>query len=242
MITVSMTAFNRPWYLRETLHWMAQNKMDGIECLYASIEPSEHQSVVYNTINSVIFTKTDIVVNETLKKPDRNMHDVIDRAFASGSEFNIHFDDDMFISPDAFNLARWYFKIFKENQHAYFSYGLFNYNSDPSRPSDIVRLRKFFPGLGYCMFREQWYGDWKDVWFSDIAGRIYGPTARGWDWNMSAHCIDKNLSCLMPVLSRTNHLGVIGTDCNEQYQAQHFSKLVPNTTHDVVDFILEEDR
>jgi len=58
-----------------------------------------------------------------------NMYNVLSNAFKAGSDFNVHLEDDFLLSPDAIDLANWYYENFKNSPLAYMSYGLFNWGS-----------------------------------------------------------------------------------------------------------------
>lgn len=219
-----MTAYNRPKYLESTLNDLAKNNNSDWH-FFISVDPSNTTEEIKAILDKDYgFTSKTIVINPQRKDHRRNQHDAIAMAFDAGSTFNLHFDDDLFISPDALELANYYERTFKDKPLTFGSYGLFNYASNPSKPDKLITRPKTFTGLGWCIFRENWNQIFDPNWFNDDYSQRFGHY--GWDWNIAGIYTVNNISEIFPALSRTNHAGrEQGTCCNFDFYDKTFPQI-----------------
>jgi len=225
MKTISMTAYNRPDYLAATLNDLTKNDPYDWH-FFISVDPSDKTEQILRVLNKEYgFASKTIIVNPQRKDHRRNQHDAIAKAFDTGSTFNLHFDDDLFISPDALELANYYERTFKDKPLTFNSYGLFNYDSNPNEPSKLISRVGTFTGLGWMCFREGFEKVFNPNWFYDgLALKIFG--SYGWDWSVAAWCKQNNLSEIYPAFSRTNHRGrECGTCCSYEWHDKAFANL-----------------
>ena len=169
-----------------------------------------------------------------------NMYNVLRHAFDEmGSEFNVHLEDDFILSPDAFNLANWYYNNFKDKPLTYMSYGLFSWAS-AGKDFEGVTAAESFHGLGWCAFKENWDICYGKYWYDDVLARKYAD-AFGWDWAMQAAFKEFNWRSLVPCISRTFHNGREGgTCCTVPFYDKTYTNLVWNQTETVKEFILRD--
>lgn len=234
MKTITIPVFDRPEYFARTLETLSKNDLTDYT-LFINVEPCSKE--IRALVESIDFMPTNIQFNNTRLRERLNPYTVIDRAFASGSEFNCHFDSDLVISPDATLLLNWYFNTFKDKPLSYISYCLFNYGSDPNRPQDLIVLEKAFQGLGIGWFPEHW-NIVKDFWFDDtLCLRMFGSS--GWDWRIAAYAVQNNLGSIIPCFSRTNHIGRVGTCCTEEWQRKSFDNLIWNQELLIKDYYIK---
>lgn len=223
MKTITMPVFDRPEYLSRTLETLSKNDLSDYT-LFINVEPCSKE--IRDIVESIDFMPTDIKFNTTRLRERLNPFTVIKRAFDSGSEFSCHFDSDLVISPDATLLLNWYFNTFKDSPLSFTSYCLFNYNSDPNRPTELTVLPKAFQGLGFGWFPDNW-NIIKEFWFDDtLCRKLFGSS--GWDWRIAAYAVENNMHSIIPNFSRTNHIGRVGTCCTEAWQIKSFDRLVWN--------------
>lgn len=224
MKTISMTAYNRPDYLKNTLLDLSKNNNSDWH-FFISVDPSDNTDSIKQVLEQNYgFASSTIVINNQRKDHRRNQHDAIAMVFNTGSTFNLHFDDDLFISPDALELANYYEKTFRNTPLTFGSYGLFNYASDPSRPDKLVTREKTFTGLGWCVFKDNWQQLFSPNWFNDNYSQRFGHY--GWDWNIAGLYTVNNISEIFPAFSRTNHAGRDqGTCCNHAFYDKTFPQI-----------------
>lgn len=220
-----MTAYNRPDYLKDTLLDLAKcNPYDWH--YFVSIDPSDKLQEIKKVLsNNYGFASIHIHINTVRKNHRLNQFSSLDMAFNAGSTFNCHMDDDLYISPDALELANFYEKTFRDSPLTFNSYGLFNYDSNPNEPDKLITRAKTFTGLGWCTFKDNFESVFKPNWFfDDLAIQYFG--SYGWDWAVAAWCKHNNLSEIYPAFSRTNHRGRDhGTCCSHEWHDKAFANL-----------------
>ena len=230
MKTISMTAYNRPDYLKATLEDLSKCKPYDWH-YFVCVDPSDKLKDIVNVLyEDYGFASTNITINSTRKNHRLNQFSAVNTAFEAGSSFNCHMDDDLFISLDALKLAEYYLRTFKDAPETFNSYGLFNYDSNPAEPTKLLTRSQTFTGLGWCAFKENFEKVFKPNWFyDDLAIKYFG--SYGWDWAVAAHCKKHNLSEIFPAYSRTNHRGRdMGTCCSHEWHDKAFANLKWNTT------------
>jgi hypothetical protein len=207
--------------------------------LYINVDGNNQE--VIDLVKGIDFVPTNIQFNKTKLGPRENPYNLINRAFEAGALWVCHFDSDLVISPDAFNLLNWYYETFKANPLTYMSYGLFTYCSGRDKPCYLVRIQNHFNGLGWAIFPENW-NMMKTVWFdNELSHKWFSPQTEGFDWSISALCKEKNISSIIPCFSRTNHIGRIGTYCSEAWQQKAFDGLDWNNDEFHTEFIFIDE-
>lgn len=237
--TISMTAYNRPDYLDQTLQYLtkaiANTGNASAWSIFISIDPSINTAAILDVCSRY---KVFYVVNKHRKDHRLNQHDAIQLAFDYGSIFNVHFDDDLMISEDALLLAEYYYSTYQHSPLTFGSYCLFNYNSTPDSPPEKLLLGKSFTGLGWCVFKDNWESIFHPNWMNDDYS-IKNFNHFGWDWQMSGYYKEKGISEIYPALSRTNHAGRLhGTCCTTTFYDETFKDLVWNQNYLIKDYTL----
>jgi len=239
MKTLSMTAYNRPDYLKDTLEDLAKNNITDWH-FFISVDPSNKLEEIKQVLDKDYgFVSKTITINEQRKNHRLNQFSAIETAFNAGSTFNCHMDDDLHISPDAIELANYYERTFRDKPLTFNSYGLFNYDSNPNEPSKLLSRVGSFTGLGWNCFRENFESVFRPNWFHDeLALKLFG--SYGWDWAVAAWCKQNNLSEIFPAFSRTNHRGrECGTCCSHEWHDKAFANLQWNKDLIIKDYIYE---
>lgn len=215
MKTITLTATNRPHYLKILLDSLRANNLSGYT-LYCSVEPGDKE--VFSMCSKINFVPTVITLNHRKRGVRDNPFKILSLVFDSGSDFNVYLEDDIILSPDALNLANWYSTRINSNCLC----GLFfNYGSDISKPT-IIRKVRDFNALGFVLNKDSWYKKFSPMWYSDN---------RGWDWSIVSYLLrTPDLYCYQPITGRSNHIGRVGgVHASPAFHDQTFSNLKINT-------------
>lgn len=216
MKTVTLPAFNRPRYLEHTLNSLSKNNLLGFDIMYINID-SKNEEVI-DLCKSINFIQTDIRINETTLGVRRNPFDVINRAFDNGSSFNVHIEDDILLSKDTFDLARWYFENIPEDKYLLLNFCNY-FNDSKNLPNKVVEYDEFI-AIGFCFFAFSWYQFIKPFWFKDHI--IKKSKNVGWDWTVRDVIRKYNLKTLTSLIPRVEHIGLVGTHCSVGSQRDLF--------------------
>jgi hypothetical protein len=199
MKTITLTTYNRPEYLKETLRSLRSNNTKGY-ILYVSQEPGNKECA--DLVKAIDFMPVESWVNPFRKGINLNAFTVLSRAFAGGSRFNVHIEDDIVLSPDALDLANWYHDLKDKTNHA----GCFFCGpwSNPAWPTYVHRVEPtaVAPGAGFCITDWQWQSFVRPTWFSDYTIE--------WDKALEREAIAKNMVVLRPRLVRSTSIGAHG--------------------------------
>jgi hypothetical protein len=241
MKTITFPVGYRPNYLKEFLDSLAKNNLEGWE-IVCSVEKAPKCWDVLNNhpldINIVAKPKSDGVISHLGAR--LNMYNALKTAFDAGTDFNLHLEDDFLLSPDALDLANWYYNNYKDKPLTYMSYGMFGFGKN--RGNDYASLEEvpFFEGLGWCAFKENWEVCYRDAFFDGSLAKKYYGTTYGWDWNIQAYFRDHKCKAIRPVINRTQHNGRIGgTCCTTQHHDKHYVPLEWNQTERITEFKLK---
>lgn len=113
-LVVTMTAYNRPGYLSESLASWA--KADGIKDVRFLINVEPGNPGVLKVANAAPFPH-EVVVNRKRLGVLANPHRALARAFAMGAEFAVLAEDDVQISNDVLTYMRWAAKRYEKNSN-----------------------------------------------------------------------------------------------------------------------------
>lgn len=211
MKTITLVAYNRLHYMVRMIESLKRNNLEGYT-LFIGVEPDNLSVVEY--CQNLNFMPTKVTVNPQRLGVAWNPFATISRAFDSGSDFNVAVEDDLILSPDALDLANWFFAL---PENPYLCLGLFNYESDPTFPDQVEMVDEFTP-LGWAITASIWRRLIKSNWMID---------SRGWDFSMNI--IRQNNPAnkvLRPQWARANHIGREGgVHCSPEFHDQMFSRL-----------------
>ena len=139
----------------------------------------------------------------------RNGHDIVTRAFDSGSEYNIYLEEDVVVSPDVTNLADWYYEQEEDTMclclhNIGTSYqDLQNSNAAiiyPNKECTAAGGGNGFSAYGICMKKDKFFEHMSPYWFH----------RSGWDWGVWHHIEETKQKVLIPYQTRSDHIGVHG--------------------------------
>lgn len=193
---MTMTACNRPNYLKEVLDSLSKNA--GIEkyTLHFGVEPINVDVCI--VCNEVSFIKKEVTVNQKVLGVRNNPYETLERAFKKGYDAVLYLEDDVLLTTDTVNLADWYFKYEKAND--YLCLNLYNHDSSATGDPKAVIAGDKFSALGIGITRHQWYTHFKPNWYVHPSG---------WDFCFT-DLVNQGLKVLQPEISRSHHIGRFG--------------------------------
>lgn len=179
-----------------------------------------------------ICRKVDFMPCQLFVNPKRigihwNNKSLYERAFGNGSEFNVAIEDDTPLSPDALDLANWFWSL--PSRDDYLLLNLFNGSRSGNCPVDIEECDSFCP-WAYCVTQEKYERLVAPHWMCDD---------RGWDWSICAAMTRFGHKSLRPVLSRSRNIGKHeGTYCSPAIHEESFGGHVASAGRYGKDFLL----
>lgn len=224
MKTITFPVGYRPTYLKQFLDSLATQDISDYKIICsAEKSPACIKVLKEHSLPMTILIKSNSSGMKSHSGARDNMFNVLNYAFSNGSTFNVHLEDDFLLSPDALNLANWYYENYKDKPYSYTSYGLFNWASKGEDYKGLTEATTFH-GLGWCAFKENWDECYGKYWYDDTIARKYA-NAYGWDWAIEGFFKEYKRKSILPMISRTNHIGRLeGTCCTIEY----FDKTYPS--------------
>jgi hypothetical protein len=210
---LTISTYDRPRYLAETLTHLAKNRLDGWEVFFG-VEPGGRADEVVKICEAAPFPR-HIHLNKTQLGAGANKHATISRAFDAGAEAVMSIPDDVALSPDATTMADWFFGL----PPKYECLSLCQYQhwgmNDPTRPAAVLESGVVggtwspvleaashpFSGFGLCITRQRWRSFFQKNWIDD-SGKL------SFDANLvqeMAKHPDRRV--LVPAFSRAKHIG-----------------------------------
>lgn len=203
--SITITAFNRPHYLQRSLDSL--RKVAGVADwhLYIGLEPGNEDCAAI--CRAIDFMPCTILYNETPLGVRGNPYNVLQHAFAQGSELNIHLEDDLEVSPDLCRLALWYHQLVPRDE--LYDVRIFFLNlfvtSTGIEADDELTVSDFFSPWGMVMNRYQWTNLIAPYWWDD--DHRY-PHEKDWTLSLAEQMNrDNRLVVLAPLLSRSTNIG-----------------------------------
>lgn len=214
IVIVSLTAWKRPYYLREVLDAVdaASSEIDEPLYVVTRVEPSERQDEVMALLDRGWRWRT--ILNEEHLGLQRNnlaaISDAWELAGLMGEDYLLGMSDDIVLAPDALRLAVWMRERYRAERQVLFT-GLFS-AAEPERfeaggdaepPAGYLRITKseWFYCQGWGTWRDRWEEDWLPNWNR-------GGRDDSWDSNVNPFVMHGRVQAL-PLLSRCKHIGLL---------------------------------
>ena len=178
MKTISMTAWRRPDYERQVVNSIGE-----------ALRPDWRWFQKF----------TDAPAGPQNRGVDANTLYALQAAFAAGSDFNLHVEDDTVLSPDALDLCDWFYEHPERDNYAMLV--LHWMSRSVEKPLDVLEDARFCP-WGWAITRGMWERYFLPEW-----GGKHRVDPKGWDWSMSLTLQRHGLKVLRPSLSRTRNIG-----------------------------------
>lgn len=200
--SISISLYNRLDYTKQILEKLASCKLAEEIPTTISIEPSPVLYEIAGLADAYPHPKT-IFVNEYRLGCNRGIWTAINRGFETGSDFNIHIEDDILLSRDALiyftEMARYY-----EKDESVFCIG--GYNRDPEIKTE-ADMGLFFPAnTFYAWSWGVWYNRWNEIKNRWAFGS--NPYGQSWDCYVKHH-LRGNRSTVLPSVSRVKNIGAL---------------------------------
>ena len=195
MRTITIAAYRRPEYLQEVLRSLEK----ALE--YCPEFKPDHIILGIDKGGDLEVEKNDSPI-EIIRWPEHlgvNEHPrrLLQYAFMElGSDFNLHLEDDIVLSPDALRLAMW----FQRTPNDAMTLSLYGASKDFSEPNKL-RHRSDFGAWGWATSRAAWLRLLAPYW------NYKRDLPIGWDWSISKLMAEKGLRAMEPVLSRVRNIG-----------------------------------
>jgi hypothetical protein len=230
--TITITAYRRSSQFEAALKTLVANDLAGWRIL-VGIEPSSIAREIANIAETILQGHDyNITTNSTRLGIKENPFQLIERAFAAGSELNLYLEEDLLLSPDVTTLARWYFANHRPEwlclsliSGGCGSAGLL---SNPDHP-DLLFAGHAFNSLGFAFRRKEWEINLRGAWMAETAPIVQfdGALTSGWDWSIFAMLMNNpDLRTLQPALARSTHNGRIGGEhCTPVFHDAAFAGL-----------------
>jgi hypothetical protein len=200
------TAFNRPYYLQDSIKtWnQARNLRQWNATFY--VEPSNIQDQMVEQALQ-LQTTTTVVVNPERLGVLVNPWNAINDAFERGADFVVIAEDDIAVSEDVLEFFEWT-SIEYQGAKSVLCVNAFS-GIGGDKQNELMQHRRFSP-LVWGTWRDRWEQHLRDSWDKDYStGKPDGSEA-GWDWNINRILEDKQMTVLSPLQSRSDHLGEWG--------------------------------
>lgn len=178
--------------LKQVLDALKTNDLTGYH-LYVGFD--SECTEVECALDAIDWIPKTIIKNAERYTQSLDPHDLIECAINDANDNFVCIESDVLLSPDALDLANWYFMLEKSE---YLCLGLSDTKSDPNFPHEILETDSFNPS-GWCFTRKIWEQRLKPNWTFD---------QRGWEWSIKT-ILDQNCLCrtLHPRLARAKHIG-----------------------------------
>lgn len=209
MKTITLVAFRRPEYTRETLDSLRLQPTISDYHLFIAIEPGYPETLA--VCQEVDFVDCTVKLNESVLGVNHNNLKLYEHIFNAGSSFNVAIEDDTPLAQDALRLAEWFAAL--PQRESYWLLNLFSGSRTIERPLDVSEHDAFCP-WGFCM-TPSGYERIRAEWMCD---------SRGWDWSICSAIRQSGGKVLKPHLSRSRNIGrTRGVYCTPEYHDACFS-------------------
>lgn len=209
---IIFTIFDRVQYLKQSLDsWKNVRGINEYD-IFFKIEPSDHQEGIIDVINNFDSHRNSvstILINEKVLGNGFNSWEAFEYLFVK-YDFVILAEDDIVVSKDILEYFDETEKMFREDNEIAVISANTKWNTNDS--SAVIR-EQGFNGLIWGTWKKCWVNYFRDTWDKDYTSSI---EQCGWDWNLNLRVMpSNNLKNINPLVSRSNHIGILGLHCNE---------------------------
>lgn len=210
--TITITAYNRPEYLRQALDALSSCRRVGEYVIFAVVDPSDRQFEVQAELERFCEGRlAHVVLNKRRLGCDYNNFFAYQLAFGAGSQFNFAVEDDIIVSPDSLEMAEWAWSRWPPQA---LGFCLFNRNLPglpKPNPFEVARNNLFNAWGWACpvkVFRRYVEPNWM------CHQRWWKGDAQVWDRSMTQIALDYQMFFIRPDLSRVRNIGADGDHTN----------------------------
>lgn len=223
--TITIAAYNRPKNLIMLLQSLKNQlvPLDDYRLFVRIDRGGEHFECIREIANSIDFIETRVGYPSRNEGINLNTYEAMRFAYERyGADYNVYLEDDLILSPDAFNLVEWYIAHSRELRAEVADIGAFclcNLQSRSPKGADEVFLSRALIGWGFVMSLRQWEIYAEPVW-------LEGHSM--WDNRMAEHIRSfSGVYNAFPTLSRVSNTGRVGA----HFSQEKFDKMMQGHVH-----------
>lgn len=213
MKTITVAAYNRPQHLERLLDSLRGQllPLDGWQLFVRIDVGGDKFDRVKKVAEAVDFVPSQVFWSNRNVGINRNTHWLMHHVFEiRKADYNVYLEDDLLLSPDAFNLVEWYIAHADEVGRDAGDVGAYclcrlRGGGDPAE----VYLSRALVGWGFLMSRHQWRRFGEPAWCN--AEKLWGRPMM-WDSSLANYirtCGDDVYNA-SPALSRVTNTGRTG--------------------------------
>ena len=219
MKTITVLAYNRPDYLRQCLEALRQCRGIGGYRVLVSIDGGGGEAG--KQCAHLVANYKDVELAVLFSNYGIDFHNY--RCFNvlmnhSDSDFNIAIEDDCLLTPDALELADWFYLSPDRDFYSFLSLGDPMYRQGPYAKKELMDLHEsqsIYTGA-WCFTKQQWQMISKD-WNHPLKTQV------GWDWSLSYNLWHWGFKSLYPLVSRARNIGRIGVHSHPEFFDAHIA-------------------
>jgi hypothetical protein len=212
MLSITLVAFKRPAYTSQALEALSCCRgLRRFERLFISIDPGfDAVGAICREWGKRLPIAVEVTVNAEPLGVAGNPLRAYSRAFdEAGSDFNVAIEDDAVLSPDALELALWFYER-RATASRYSFLNLcdhYDYRGEGRNkravldsPELLAETSNLSAPFAWCLPRREW-GFVKANWNAN------SRSIPGWDWSLRFAMRMESKIALTPVLSRCRNIG-----------------------------------
>jgi hypothetical protein len=208
-MSVMMTAWRRPAYLRRTLEsWAAVDGLRDLRQFVVALDPSDRQDAVRSEIKRSALAP-ELWENSAQLGCGGNPAASAQRMFQEDPalEFLIFAEDDLLVSDDVLRYFAWAKEEFRDRSDVLLACAHSNDNPSADADPSAVTLACRFRCWVWATWRDRWDDVLYPTWDWDYtSGDQGGPT--GWDHHINLRIMPpRGLLAALPAASRSQNIG-----------------------------------
>lgn len=211
-----LTAYNRPEYLAPVLDSLRSVRNWEDWHVVFSIEPSPVLHEIQRLIAPFLAKIRTETSFEVIVNPERYgvLHHPwvgFERLFREqGFDFVVRAEDDVLIANDTLEYFKWVSETYQDDPQIATAHAFSEGTQGDT--AEVIRTPGFNP-LVWGTWNDRWSDTLGPTWDHDYSTFNGHPgNQSGWDWNINTRLFpEKGWNSIRPVVSRSAHIGVIGT-------------------------------
>jgi len=219
MKTITVLAYNRPDYLRQCLEALQQCRGIGAYRVLVSIDGGGGGAGKQCAHLAVDYKDVELAARHSNQGIDWHNYGCFSALMQyEDIDFNIAVEDDCLLTPDALELADWFYLSPDRDFYQFCSLGDPMYRQGPFDKRELMDLHEsqsIYTGA-WCFTKQQW---------QRISARWNQPlkTQVGWDWSLSYTLHQNGWRSLYPLVSRARNIGRVGVHSHPEFFDTHIA-------------------
>jgi len=207
MRTVTILSYNRPEYLEQCIHALIDCRGVDNYAVLVSVDGGSPLKIKVPPSWEIVYLQNHYGIDHHNAKC---YNAVFDRS--NDVDFNVALEDDVILSPDALELADWFYGMWDAEDYAFCSLGDPHYRKVVPRDEnyrEIHECRSIYTSA-WCFSRAQWER-MRPEWNRQL------KTQLGWDWSLAMAMHEYGWKSLYPLVSRARNIGRVGVHSHEEF-------------------------